>query len=37
MLYEECDMKHQGKGMITVNRLSRSSRVALPPGMEEAA
>jgi len=37
MLYEECDMKHQGKGMIYVNRLSRSSRVALPPGMEDAA
>jgi nitrogen regulatory protein PII len=37
MLYEECDMKHQGKGMIYVNRLSRSSRVALPPEMEQAA
>jgi len=37
MLYEECDMKHQGKGMIFVNRLSRSSRIALPPELEHAA
>ncbi len=34
LLYDECRMKEQGKGMIYVNRLIRSSRIALP---DEAA
>jgi len=30
MLYEEANMDEQGQGMITVNRLTRSSPIALP-------
>jgi nitrogen regulatory protein PII len=37
MLYEECDMKNQGKGVIYVNRLARSSRIALPAEAEAEA
>ncbi len=35
MLYEECEMNRQGMGMISVNRLIRSTRIALPPEVEE--
>ena len=30
MLYEEANMDEQGKGVIYVNRLTRSSPIALP-------
>jgi hypothetical protein len=30
MLYEEANMDEQGQGVITVNRLTRSSPIALP-------